>query len=132
MVVSSAAPNQDSFLGALREAEKNKIAPQLDSLYDNILECLEVVNRHLNPPDNVRGTEQIDRSLLNAMSYLLHRAWQHQHQWRVTRTFPEEVTNHLYRIAWRISCAWCAILDGDITSLKEHVPLEEQATILQD
>jgi hypothetical protein len=124
--------DEESFLFALWKAEKEKILPNFDALYEDVLTSLEVVNRHLNsgtPSEVVRGkASQLERSLVNSMWYVTHDGWRFQRRWDLERIFERDVTEHLALLLYRISCAWGAVLDGDVDSLREHIQNEEIAS----
>ena len=120
---------EDSFLFALWKSGKDRTPPAIDNLYADILACLEVVNRHLNgatPSENFgEKANHIDRFLASAMWGITHNGWQYHRRWEAEQVFEPDVVNHLALILWRISCAWGAVLDGDIDSLPDHVRQEE-------
>jgi hypothetical protein len=124
--------HEESLLYALWKARKEGAVYSATVLWDDVLSCLEAVNRKLNGErPSASGTEQkanvLDRLLVIAVSTILHHCFEeimvlHKRQ-TVDRAFRED----LLKKVWRISCAWEAILNGDIDSLCEHVALEEQA-----
>ena len=134
-LVASDAGNladEESFLFTLWKAEKDKSAPVLNHLYEDILSCLEVVNRDVNgdtPSETtVRDKSQLDRSLVNAMWYITHSGWENHRRWELDGTFERPLRDDLALTLWRISCAFGAVLDGCSDSLAEHVRNEEWAS----
>ncbi|HEV2860768.1 MAG TPA: hypothetical protein VGX48_07175 [Pyrinomonadaceae bacterium] len=124
-------PDEESFLFAVRKAEKDKSPPALKQLYDDILSCLEAVNRHLNgdrPSEGAAGeNSQLDQSLVYSMWSILHGGWEYHRRWELHGPFERPVRDELALTLWRISCAWGAVFDGDIDSLAGHVRDEEIA-----
>ena len=120
---------EDSFLFALWKSGKDRTLPPIDKLYGDILACLEVVNRHLNgdtPSESLtEKASRLDRFLANAMWSITHNGWQYHRRWEFEHVFEQTIVNHLALTLWRISCAWGAVLDGDIDSLPDHVRNEE-------
>jgi hypothetical protein len=123
--------DQESFLFALSDAMTEESLPMLTHLSEDLLSCLEVVNQHVNgetPSEIIGGENQaIDRALVNAMSYIIHRGWEHYRRWERNDAFQQQARDHLALTLWRISSAWGAVLDGDIDSLAEHLRNEERA-----
>jgi len=133
LVASLDASNlaKDSFLFNLWVAENNGTVPSLDLLYRDILDALEVVNSYVNgdqPSENVVGKErQFERSLLNAMWYITHTGWECHRRLELNSTLDGRFRDELALTLWRISCAFGAVLDGDVDCLEEHVQNEEWA-----
>jgi hypothetical protein len=129
---SSNVTDEEGFVSTLWKAEKVKSAPVLNHLYEGILSCLEVVNRHVNgdTPSETAAHEkqQLNRSLVNAMWYVIHKGWDHHLRWEQSRMFDQQARDNLALTVWRISSAWGGVLDGDIDSLAEHVRYEEIAS----
>jgi hypothetical protein len=129
---ANALPDEASFLFALWQAEREKVRPNINSHYEDMLACLEVVNRYLNgdSPSEIAFAEKQapDRSLVNAMWCVIHTGWERHRRWELAAMFDQGVRDDLAQKIWRISCAWGGVLDGDIDSLTEHVRNEEIAS----
>jgi hypothetical protein len=126
------AEDEESFLFALWKAGRDESVPVLGHLYDDLLSCLEVVNRHVNeeaPSEGKAGRRRpLDNQLINAMWYLLHYGWEQYRRWERAGAFDQATRDGIALTLWRISTAWGAVLDGDIDSLAEHVRNEELAS----
>jgi hypothetical protein len=128
---SGNAPDEESLHAALWVADKNGIVPPLELLYQDILAALEVVNRSVNgdtPSKTLaHGKVELERSVINAIWYIVHSGWEYHRSWEFKGAFERSFRDHLAVILWRISCAFGAVLDGDVDSLAEHVQNEEWA-----
>ena len=125
-------PEESSFLSALWRIENTRTPADLTPLYEDILDCLEVVNKALNGavPSEVEGSAKsaaINRWLANSVTYILHRGWTDYYLWRQESAFGPSFLDGLFQMLWGVSCAWGAVLDGDIDSLREHIQLEGTA-----
>jgi hypothetical protein len=122
-----------SFVGLLFEAKTAGVVPNLREPTDDLISCLEVVNRHLNgetPSASVGSDKErrIDRRLTYAVATVTTSGVEH-FLWSV----GDSATDTSSALAMgkdlrRVSYAWEAVLAGDIDSLPEHIKLEEQAS----
>jgi hypothetical protein len=124
----STLPERESFLFALWQAKREAHSPDLRSLFDNILSCLEVVNHALNtrhPSGTVSGkAEVLPRSLAADVSTILYVGWHHVSQWSSSQKFSEAFRTELATMLEQIGIAWDAVLAGDIDDIREHVQTE--------
>jgi hypothetical protein len=119
-----------SFVGTLFEAKTAGVVPNLREPADDLIACLDVVNRHVNgetPSASVGGDKErrIDRRLTYAVAAAITSGVE-RFLWLV----GDPATDRSSALAmgkdlWRVSCAWEAVLAGDIDSLPEHIELEE-------
>jgi hypothetical protein len=119
-----------SFVGTLFEAKTAGVVPNLREPTDDLIACLEVVNRHVNgetPSASVGADKErrIDRRLTYAVTAVITSGVEH-FLW----SLDDSATDTSSALAmgkdmWRVSCAWEAVFAGDIDSLPEHVELEE-------
>ena len=119
-----------SFVGILFEAKLAGVVPDLREPADDLISCLDVVNRHVNgkTPSESFGAEKerrIDRRLTYAVAAVITSGLEH-FLWLVDDSATDASSAlALGKNLWRVSCAWEAVLAGDIDSLPEHVELEE-------
>jgi hypothetical protein len=120
---------QSSFIEALLEARERDAVPNLREQTADIIACLEVVNRHVNgetPSASVSGKERdIDRRVAYAMSAVVTSGIEHLLALTTNPVADQSSVLALGVDVWRVSCAWEAVLAGDIDSLSEHVELEK-------
>lgn len=122
----------ESLLYAIWKARNERTDYEMTVLWEDVLSCLEAVNKKLNgekPSATALEDKAIhlDRVLVIAVSTILHQCSQevlfrHEHRtadWRSTANLAKQV--------WRLSCAWDAVLAGDIDSLADHIALEKWA-----
>src|SRR5436309_1780186 len=109
----------DSLLQELLTSERDQQAPslpELERLYTDILACLEAVNHHINgetPSETLKRADQLERTLVGAMWYILDDVWQYQRRWAAEGQFEVQIIDYLSIVLRRISWAWGAVLDGD-------------------
>ena len=127
----SHAPDEESLLFVLWNAHKSKFAPDnLATLAKDIVDCLEVVNKKWNgavPSETLDGAKEIERYLVSAISQITHECWQYFREWQETELFEPEILRQLSLTAWTISCAWNAVLAGDIDDITKDVEAEKMA-----
>ncbi len=122
-----------SLVGILFEAKRAGVVPDLREPADDLISCLDVVNRHVNgeTPSASAGADRerrIDRRLTYAVAAVITSGVEH-FLWLVDNpaTDTSSALLAMGKELWRVSCAWEAVLAGDIDSLAEHVELEEFA-----
>jgi hypothetical protein len=120
-----------SFVGILVEARTAGVVPDLREPTDDLISCLDVVNRHINgeTPSACVGADKerrIDRRLIYAVAAAITSGVEH-FLWLVDSSSTDiSAALAMGKEVWRVSCAsWEAVLAGDIDSLTEHVELEE-------
>jgi hypothetical protein len=101
----------------------------LDVITDDIIMCLEQLNQQMNKEnrDDV-NMEGIDERLLayamsNIVCICLETGLQLQRK-------NLGIAGDIFVAAWRIACAWDALLAGDIEDLPKHVKLEYMCRFL--
>jgi hypothetical protein len=127
----STSPERESFLFALWQAEHEANAPELRSLFDDILSCFEAVNHALNTPHpsgSVSGKAQMSpRSLVADVSAILSGGWHYALGWSSSQKFSEPFRAYIVTMLEQMGIAWCAVLAGDIDDIREHVQTESLA-----
>ena len=119
-----------SFGGTLYEARTAGVVPDLREPTDDLISCLDVVNRHVNgetPSASVGADKErrIDRRLTYAVAAVITSGVEH-FLWLVDSSATDtSAALAVGKDVWRVYCAWEAVLAGDIDSLPEHVELEE-------
>jgi hypothetical protein len=118
-----------SFGRALFEAEARSEVPDLREQTTDLIACLEVVNRHLNGeiPSACVGTggRYIGSRVAYAVSAIISDGIEHLLTLASSPASSRSSLLALGKDVWRVSCAWEAVLAGDIDSLSEHVAEEE-------
>jgi hypothetical protein len=122
-------PDEESLHFILFKADQERIPPaRMEVLYEDILSSLEIVNHALNgaePSEAVTGKEtHVGRGLAYAMWMIIDDGWRFYHRWGAERVFERQTLEQLSRVISGVSCAWGAVLAGDINSVREHVELE--------
>lgn len=128
---SPTVSGKKSFIDCVQAMEKGQSDIGLDASTDEIFNCLDSINLYINgsvPSESIeKPHQQLPRKLvatfselemlcLNTLLRIEQRKGVHQ---------PSSVK--LRKALWRIVCAWSAVLDGDIDSIRRHVELEENA-----
>ena len=119
-----------SYVGTLYKARTAGVVPDLRDPTDDLISCLDVVNRHISgetPSASVGADKErrIDRRLTYAVTAAITSGVE-----QFLSLVDDSATDTSSALAmgkdvWRVSCAWEAVLAGDIDSLPEHVELEE-------
>jgi hypothetical protein len=118
-----------SFVGLLFEAKTAGVVPNLREPTEDLISCLDVVNRHVNgerPSASVGADKKrrIDRRLTYAVAAVITSGVEYL-LWSVEDSATDTSSAlAMGKELWRVSCAWEAVLAGDIDSLPEHVELE--------
>jgi hypothetical protein len=118
-----------SFGRALFEAKPRSKVPDLREQTTDIIACLEVVNRHLygETPSAFVGTSEhyIDPRLAYAVSAIISDGIEQVLTLAGSPAADLAAVLALAKDVWRVSCAWEAVLAGDIDSLSKHVAEED-------
>ena len=118
-----------SFGRTLFDAKARSEVPDLREQTTDLIACLEVVNRHLNgetPSASVdTGERYIDSRAAYAVSAVISEGIEHLLALVSSPASNQPLVRALGIDVWRLSCAWEAVLAGDIDSLSEHVELEK-------
>jgi hypothetical protein len=132
-VAGSTLPQSESFLFALWKAKQQSHPPALQSLFDDILSCLEAVNHALNtnhPSENVSGKEKaLPRSLVADVSAILSVGWHDYWQWSSTQKFAVSYCTDLALILVQIGAAWDAVLVGDFDDIRPTLLIENDSDL---
>jgi hypothetical protein len=124
IVAGSTFSETESFVFALWQAERESRTPDIRILCDDILSCLEVVNRELNtqhPSENISGkAKDLPRFLVADLSAILSVGWRNaSSNLKLSKTFRDELAS----VLMKIGIAWDAVLAGDIDCIREEVDL---------
>jgi hypothetical protein len=117
-------PYEESLLGQLWESGRQNAKLDFGPLVENVLQCLESVNRETNGPhpQQVGGKwERFPRSLVETVAVIVHECNQYALEWEREGKFDSSYIADLRLSAWRISCAWCNVLAGDFDSIAQGV-----------
>jgi len=118
-----------SFGRALFEAKPRSKVPDPREQTTDIIACLEVVNRHLNEetPSAFVGTSEhyIDPRLAYAVSTIISDGIEQVLALAGSPAANLAAVLALGKDVWRVSCAWEAVLAGDIDSLSKQVAEED-------
>jgi|SRR5215210_555629 len=119
-----------SFVGILFETKAAGVISDFRVPTDDVISCLDVVNRLLNgetPSASVNGDKErrISRRAAYAVAAIITSSVKYC-LWLMDNAAADRSSAlAMERNLWRISCAWEAVLAGDIDSLSEHLELEE-------
>jgi hypothetical protein len=121
-----------SFVGALFEAKRAGVVSDLREPTDDLICCLDTVNRYVNgktPSASVNGDEDqpIDRRAAYAVACTISSGAEYFLWLMHNATADISSTLAMGENLWRISCAWEAVLAGDIDSLPNHLELQRRA-----
>ncbi len=105
------------------QARHRKLQPRLEAVTTDIIECLNRINEHWLKDYPKEG---IAVPLVYAVSGILSLCLDAMIEMRQDESHSA-MARELLTAAWRIHCAWDALLAGDIDeNLHEHVALEEE------
>ncbi len=127
---SPAFSGKKSFIDIVRALEKGQSDVDFDESTNEIIDCLECVNWHINgqiPSESREKQEQLPRLLVGALSEMLMLCLDVLLLVEQRKKIDAPSAAALGKVAWRIECTWNAVLDGDIDNIREHVELEENA-----
>lgn len=118
-----------SLVDELWKLRQGSESMDLSLLIDEIVQCFEVVNHQMNgtlPSESIARETLIPRRLVAAITTMiivcLETAFELQRQSKDSR-----LSNTLQTNAWKLVCAWDAILAGDIDDISNHIRLEQIA-----
>jgi hypothetical protein len=130
-VAGSTLSESESFLFVLWQAEREAQAPDIRSLFDDILSCFEAVNHTLNtrhPSNTISGkAEALPRMLVADVSAILSVGWSNYWQSSSSEKFSESSRTEFAAMLVQIGLAWEAVLAGDIDNIREHTQTEFSA-----
>ena len=121
------APNHSPrwLADQLREAKDSVDWTDIEPAIDEILGCLASLNKSLRLEHQLPGAT-ISLELAYTVSGIQSLCCKYVILFR-RATGNEKVADHMAFSAWKIACAWDAILAGDIDNLEEHLRLEAMA-----
>jgi hypothetical protein len=117
-----------SFVGALFRAKRVGVISDIREPTEDLISCLDVVNRQINgqtPSASVNGEkyQRIERRAAYAVACTINSGVEY-FLWLVDNAAADgSAALAMGQNLWRISCAWEAVLAGDIDSLPEHLEL---------
>lgn len=128
-------PEELSICWTLWKIHSTGSQADLTSLLDDIMECLECINRYFNGavPSETSDSGKCsvaDRWLLYSIQCILQDGFTKALLWRRTNKLDEGFIEHVEEVFFAIGCAWEAVLAGDIDSLSTHVSLERRCLTL--
>lgn len=119
-----------SFIDNVQAIERDQGGVDLTGSTNEIIDCLESVNRHINgqiPSESRDKQDRLPRLLVGALSGMLMLCLDALMVVEQRKGINAPSAARLREAAWKIECAWNAVLDGDIDNIREHVELEENA-----
>lgn len=123
----------ESFLFALWQAERQPDIPELRRLFEDLLDCLVVVNHAVNtehPSGTIAGKlETLPRPLVADISAILSVGWSDYWRWSSNQQFTEAFRAEFAAKLVQIGIAWDAVLAGDIDDIRNHVQTEFNAAV---
>ncbi len=123
-------PETESFGWVLWDAERNRVAPDVQPLCGDILDCLEAVNGRLNGPvpSERRGPRE-DSTAIAEVAYpvacIIDEGLEYHRRWSRGATFTQAFRDQLEELVHRVSYAWEQVLASDIDILLEGFDLLE-------
>jgi hypothetical protein len=118
---------KDTLAEFVFQATRDGPHPDLGTITEDIIGCLDTLNRQVNQHfEDTAHRQEIPSSLVYAASGMVLMCLEKALAFR--RAADKAVlADDLLMAAWRIQCAWDALVAGDIEDLREHVKLEEEA-----
>lgn len=117
----------DTLMEFIVQKRRGGQMPSLDAITTDIIACLDCLNRKVNQgtgPASDPGS--LDRQLVYAASGIVGRCLDKALELRRADA-QSALANDLLRTAWRVQCAWDALVAGDEEDLPSVVALEERA-----
>lgn len=118
---------RDTLAEFVFQAKKGQLSPNLSlpAITQDILDCLDEVNKHLYTGDENPPAEHLTRRLVFAVSGIVFDCLDGARTLRKAQR-NNEIAEKLLIAAWRIQWAWVGLSAGDIVEdLSEYVRLEE-------
>jgi hypothetical protein len=120
-------PETESFCWALWDADRRRVAPELQSLFSDILACLEAVNVRLNGPvpserDGPREDSTPIAEVAYSIALIIDEGLEYHRRWSREATFTQAFRDQLEELVHRVAFAWCQVLASDIDDLLEGFP----------
>jgi len=121
-------PN-DTLAEFIFQAQRGGQAPSLDAITADIIDCLDHLNRQMNQEAGAEAQcRMMDRQMVYAASGIVWACLDKGMELRRTDA-QSTIASHLLSTAWRVLCAWDALVAGDVESLQSHVASEEEARV---
>lgn len=121
------APESESLLWALWNAERTNNFPELDFFVDDILSCLESVNCELNGPTPSESIGYQNSNVVADLSYVMASLQsslaRHLVVWKQKDTFTSDEYDMIEQGNFVISHCWAQVLAGDIDNLREDIKM---------
>jgi hypothetical protein len=124
---SPALGGKKSFIDNVQAIEKNQSHIGLDESTNEIIDCLEIVNCHINgqiSSESRDKQERLSRLLVSALSGILMLCLDALIAVEQRKGIDDPSAVMLRKVAWKIECGWNGVLDGDIDNIREHIELE--------
>jgi hypothetical protein len=121
-------PAVESFIWALWDADRERVAPHLETLVADILSCLEAANVQLNGPvplERAVGPRQDSTAIVEVaypIALIVEGGLKYHRRWSRDAIFTQAFRDDLEKLVHRVSFAWCQVLAGDIDDLLEGFP----------
>jgi hypothetical protein len=124
----SFSSESESLIFCLYKAERNNQPPQIASLVEDVIQCLEFVNKELNGPNPSETFGRTNPAVLEQVSYpisgIIYGILRHYRIWKQTSLFDKNNLDTLLDAVLKISYAWDQVLAGDIDDLLEDLEWE--------
>ncbi len=121
---------RDTLAEFIFQTQRGEVVPSLDDIVADIIECLDHLNRQANQEGagaQAHG-RMIDRQVVYAVSGIVWACLDKALELRRTDA-TSTTASDLLSVAWRVQCAWDALVAGDVESLQSHVLSELEARI---
>ena len=117
----------DTLAEFIFQVQRGGKVPSLDSITTDIIDCLDRLNRQVNPePETPTECSPIDGQLVYAVSGIVWECLDKALELRRTDA-TSTIASDLLSVAWRVQCAWDAFVAGDVENLQSHVLSELEA-----
>jgi len=128
----SESPPSDSLCFLLFSSEGNPKPANLIGAFRDVLECLAELNKIWNGPIPSATTKgnalrQLDRQIVYSVNVIIADAAGYALRRASASNIVAEELQAIVQLAYALSCAWDAVLSGDIDDLGEAVRLEVEA-----
>ena len=111
------------------QARRGGQAPSLDAITADIIDCLDRLNRQMNPEAGAEAQcRMMDRQIVYAVSGIVWACLDKAMELRRADA-QSAMASDLLSAAWRVQCAWDALVAGDVESLPSHVASEQEARV---
>jgi hypothetical protein len=124
----SFSSENESLIFCLYKAERNNQPPQIASLVEDVIHCLELVNKELNGPNPSETFRRTNPAVLEQVSYpisgIIYGIMRHYRSWKQSGLFDRNILDALLDAVLKISYAWDQVLAGDIDDILEGLDIE--------